>query len=83
MGAVLSVSMTAGVRADSAHGGFTLPMMSMSPIPQDDGEASNLMESEAGTMIMRSAGVSIRPGMDFGTNKERGLSIGAGLRFVV
>lgn len=46
------------------------------------GEASHLMEFEAGTMITRSVGVSIRPGIGFGANKERDWSIGVGLRFL-
>lgn len=46
------------------------------------GEASHLMEFEAGAMITRSVGVSIRPGFGFGENKERDWSIGLGLRFL-
>ena len=47
VGAVLSASTAAGVRADSEYEGFTLPLMSMSLIPPDDGDARTPSDGHA------------------------------------
>lgn len=47
-----------------------------------DGKVSHLFECEAGTMLSRSVGVSIRPGVGFGPNRDRDWSIGGGVRFL-
>jgi|GEM_PF-1201274 hypothetical protein len=46
-----------------------------------DGQVSHLLEFEAGTMLSRSIGVSIRPGVGIGPHSDRDWSIGVGLRF--
>ena len=49
---------------------------------ENDGAVSHLLEFEAGAMITRSVGISVRPGVGIGANKERDWSIGIGLRFL-
>ncbi|MBL9088375.1 MAG: transporter [Planctomycetia bacterium] len=45
-----------------------------------DGRVSHLFELEAGTMLSRSVGVSIRPGFGLGGNRDRDWSLGFGFR---
>lgn len=49
---------------------------------ENDGAVSHLLEFEAGAMITRSVGISVRPGVGIGANKDRDWSIGIGLRFL-
>jgi hypothetical protein len=49
---------------------------------EKDGDVTHLIECEAGTMLSRSVGVSIRPGVGIGENRERDWSIGIGLRLL-
>lgn len=48
----------------------------------DGGAVSHLIEFEAGAMISRSVGLSIRPGFGFGANRDRDWSLGVGVRFL-
>lgn len=47
---------------------------------EDDGSVSHLVEAEAGMMLTRSVGVSVRPGIGIGDNRDRDWSIGLGFR---
>lgn len=49
---------------------------------ENDGAVSHLLEFEAGAMIARSVGISVRPGVGIGANKDRDWSIGIALRFL-
>lgn len=47
---------------------------------EDDASVSHLVECELGTMLTRSLGVSIRPGVGLGDNRDREWSVGVGMR---